>query len=101
MRRGFSAIARQVTTSSVPGPKPVGPRSGPMSQDILSERLSDGWTVAGYATTMLAAGAMTHSILLQKGTSLTEVTIYLNGEKEIARNSAVLAPMPPPKKGIF
>jgi hypothetical protein len=43
--------------------------------DGIQRMLDDGWTVAGYSTVLMAAGAMTHSILLKKGNELVTVNI--------------------------
>jgi hypothetical protein len=70
-------------------------------EDKLAKLLADGWAVAGYSTTIMAAGAMTHSILLQKDASLIQATVIVNSGSEIGRVFTVLSPMPLPKKGWF
>src|SRR5690349_5804050 len=68
-------------------------------RDVLAERLADDWEIKGYSTTIMAAGAMTHSILLQKRDLLDAVTIIITGEKELGRTHQVLSPRPEKKKG--
>lgn len=68
-------------------------------RDRLAEMLADDWTIEGYSTTLMAAGAMTHSILLRKGDLLDAITIIMNGEKELGRTHQVLSPRPEKKKG--
>jgi hypothetical protein len=69
--------------------------------DQLTEMLEDGWTVEGYSNTLMAAGAMTFSVLLRKENRLTAYTVVQNGAKEVVRHAKVLAPMQPQKKGWF
>lgn len=38
--------------------------------DRIRQMLASGWTVEGYSTVIMAAGAMTHSILLRNGDEL-------------------------------
>jgi hypothetical protein len=38
--------------------------------DHIKQMLENGWSVVGYSTVIMAMGAMTHSILLQKGSEL-------------------------------
>lgn len=71
------------------------------SEDRLSEMLADGWEIAGYSIQVLAAGAMTHSLLLRKAHELASITIVFNGAKELGRNFCQIAPMAPQKKGWF
>lgn len=70
-------------------------------RDHLTEMLNDGWSVEGYSNTMMAAGAMTYSILLRKGAKLTAVTIVRGNGVEMGRTINPLAPAPAPKKGWF
>lgn len=72
--------------------------------DELDRLLMSGWKVAGYSTSMLAAGAMTHCVLLQSDDgALATATILLNGQKEVGRHVVQLSPLPaaPPKKGFW
>jgi hypothetical protein len=69
--------------------------------DILTEMVATGWTVAGYSTAMMAAGAMVHSILMRDGDKLTTVNIIKTGDKEVGRTVDVFVPAPPKKKGWF
>jgi len=62
---------------------------------------NDDKLTSGYSTTMMAAGAMTHLILLRKGTVVVVATIIATGEKEIGRTFLRLSPAPEPKKGWF
>lgn len=68
-------------------------------RDVLAERLAADWKVVGYSTTIMAAGAMTHSILLQKGDLLAAVTIVATGNKEAGRQHHAFSPRPEKKKG--
>jgi len=70
-------------------------------EDDLTEMLENGWEIAGYSVAMLAAGAISHNILLKKGPKLTSTTILTQGESETGRIVNVLAPMPEKKKGFF
>jgi len=64
-----------------------------MADQQLTKMLAAGWTVRGYSTTIMAAGAMTHSILLQrKETELAQVTIVLSGSKELGRTFSYFSP---------
>lgn len=71
--------------------------------DELTKLLSDGWVIAGYSVCMLAAGALSHNILLQKNNSLASITVLVNAGREIGRNTTILAPVAvsAPKKGFF
>lgn len=71
--------------------------------DELGKLLADGWDVCGYSVCMLAAGALSHHILLRKGSSLTTFGILQNGKNELTRGPSVLTPKPeaPVKKGFF
>lgn len=70
--------------------------------DTLTNRLKDGWTIEGYSTTIMAAGAMTQSILLRKDDRLESVTIVVNGGQEVGRQFYTLAPAPQPaQKKVF
>jgi hypothetical protein len=82
------------------------PGAGPekmaaQDEDKLVNLLADGWSIIGYSTTIMAAGAMTHSMLLKKGSNLISATVVVTGEKEIGRSFAVLSPMPAAKNGWF
>ncbi|TPN44108.1 MULTISPECIES: hypothetical protein [unclassified Mesorhizobium] len=68
------------------------------SDDKLSRLLASGWSVVGYSTTMMAAGRMTHSVLLQKEHVLISATIVAEGDHEIGRAFTMLAPAPDTKK---
>lgn len=67
----------------------------------IEQMLRDGWDVAGYSVSMMAAGALVHSTLLRKGTRLTSVSVVFNGTTELGRSVNELTAMPAPKKGIF
>lgn len=62
-----------------------------MDREYVARKLQEGWVVAGYSTTIMAAGAMTHSVLLQKGDRLDAFTVVAQGNKELGRNSITLA----------
>jgi hypothetical protein len=70
-------------------------------RDQLTEMLDAGWSIQGYSDTIMAAGAMTHSILLRKENQLAAVTIVRRNGKEMGRTINPLAPMPPPQMGWF
>ncbi|KAA3509679.1 hypothetical protein RMS29_023480 [Agrobacterium rosae] len=72
-------------------------------KDELGNLLKNGWKIKGYSTAMMAAGAMVHSILLQKDLDVVTVNIVKNGGKEVGRTLDVFSP-PPAKakaKGWF
>lgn len=69
--------------------------------DHLQEMLELGWTIEGYSNTLLAAGAMTYSVLLRDGNKLVAVTIVRNAGKEVGRTINQLSPAPAPNKGWF
>jgi hypothetical protein len=53
------------------------------SEARLQEYLANGWTVKGFSSCMLAAGAMTHTVLLEfDGHLVTHTTVVLNGTAE-------------------
>lgn len=66
--------------------------------DQLADMLRDGWIVISYSTSMMAAGAMAHSILLQRSDELASVSVIRANGKELGRTIDVLSPMPQ-KKG--
>lgn len=71
--------------------------------DQIGRLIRDGWSVKGYSTAMMAAGAITHSILLQRDMDVVTVNIVKAGAKEIGRTLDVFSP-PPAKakaKGWF
>jgi hypothetical protein len=70
------------------------------TDDQLAQMLTDGWTIEGYSTTIMAAGAMTHSILLRKDAAISSLTVVVNGEKEVGRVLTPITPKPE-KKGWF
>ncbi len=73
-----------------------------LGEDQLTDMLNDGWTIAGYSVNMMALGALTHNVLLQKGTHLTSITVITQGDGETGRNVNVLSPKPDgKKKGFF
>jgi hypothetical protein len=61
-----------------------------MPSPSFDNLLTDGWEIAGYAVTMMAAGAMTHSLLMRKGKNLRSVTVVVQGDREIGRTSVNL-----------
>lgn len=67
----------------------------------LEQMLVDGWEIAGYSVSMMAAGALVHSTLLRKDTKLTAVSVGFNGAKELGRNVNDLTAITVPKKGFF
>ena len=71
--------------------------------DDIQQLLKNGWEIAGYASNMLAMGAVSHHVLLRQGANLTSVTILVNSGKEVGRTTTVLSPAPsaPAKKGFF
>ncbi|MGE0289297.1 MAG: hypothetical protein AB7I42_26520 [Bradyrhizobium sp.] len=75
--------------------------SADAQKDELAQRLSDGWTIVGYSTAMMAAGAMVHSVLLQKGDGLVTATVVVSAGNELGREIVTLAPAPAPKKGWY
>lgn len=46
--------------------------------EIIRRMLDEGWTVEGYSTVIMAAGAMTHSILLRKGNELVSANTTIS-----------------------
>ena len=60
-------------------------------QNALAASLRDGWVVVGYPSTIMAAGAMTHSVLMQRDADLMTVTVVVNGGREIGRTIIPLA----------
>ncbi len=71
------------------------------NKDQLTEMLENGWAVAGYSSCLMAAGALAHNILLQKESTLTNITVVLNGGKELGRTVSALAPQAPKELGFF
>lgn len=69
--------------------------------DDLTQMLNDGWQIVGYSVCLLAMGAHSHNILLQKEMKLVSTTIITQSESETGRIVNVLAPMPEKKKGFF
>ena len=72
--------------------------------DQLTKMLSEGWAIAGYSVCMMAAGALTHNILMQKEGHLESVSIVTNGSDELGRKIhkfAPKAPEPAKPKGFF
>mgnify|MGYP001546723798 CR=1 FL=1 len=69
--------------------------------DKLTRLLASGWSIAGYSTTMMPTGTMTHSVLLQKEHVLISATIVAEGDHEIGRAFTMLAPAPETKKRRF
>ncbi|MFB9952071.1 hypothetical protein ACFFP0_24750 [Rhizobium puerariae] len=70
-------------------------------EDKLGNLLSHGFEIKAYSTAMMAAGAMVHSILLQKGMDVVTVNIIKTGAKEVGRTVDVFSPPPEKKKGWF
>ena len=71
------------------------------NKDKLTEMLEDGWAVSGYSSCMMAAGALAHNVLLQKNSMLTNITIVINGNKELGRTVTTFAPPMPKELGFF
>ena len=71
------------------------------NKDQLTEMLENGWAVAGYSSCIMAAGALAHNVLLQKGAMLANITVVLHGEKELGRTVSTLAPQAPKELGFF
>jgi Na+-driven multidrug efflux pump len=69
--------------------------------DHLHEMLELGWQIEGYSTTMMAAGALTHSILLRRGSDVAAVNVAVKGAEEVGRYTNLLSPKVPKKKGWF
>ena len=61
-----------------------------MASDSIDDMLTQGWELAGYSVTMMAMGAMTHSVLLRKGSSLRSVTVVVKGDQEVGRTTVYL-----------
>ncbi len=72
-----------------------------INRNELTESLEAGWTVAGYSVCLMVAGATSHHILLQNGTSMKSITVITNSGDELGRASIPLSPAPPEKKGWF
>jgi hypothetical protein len=74
-----------------------------MPNDQLADMLAEGWEIEGYSTTLMAAGAMTHAILLRSGDQLVSCTVVAMGDKELGRNFILLSPklQPAQQKGLF
>ena len=69
--------------------------------DELEAMLADGWVISGYSVCLMAMGATSHHILLQKGTNVSTFTLVLNGGKEVGREAIPISPPRPKKKGFF
>lgn len=69
--------------------------------DEIADYLDDGFVVAGFTTAMMAAGALVHTVLLQKESTLVAINVVKTGEKELGRTVHLLSPKPkaPEKKG--
>jgi hypothetical protein len=72
-----------------------------INRNELTELLEAGWTVSGYSVCLMVAGATSHHILLQNGTSLRSITVITSSGEELGRASIPLSPAPPEKKGWF
>lgn len=80
----------------------MGVRAMSTDNDKLYDLLEAGWSLSGYSTTIMAAGAMTHSVLLSNGPGLVQITVVTQGDKEIGRSWTQLSPAPQvQKKGWF
>ena len=77
------------------------------SDNRLGEMLADGWQIVGHSVCMMAAGALSHHILLQKQADVTSLTRVTMGAKEVGRTWNVFAPVitlekvVPEKRGFF
>lgn len=60
------------------------------TDNSIGELLKDGWEIAGYSSTIMVLGSMTHSILLRKGTRVGLVTVGVKRGREIGRVSIML-----------
>lgn len=71
--------------------------------DELAAHLADGWEIKGYSVCLMAAGATSHHVLLQKGAHVATFGIVNPGPKEITRGLNVISPKPEaaPKRGFF
>jgi hypothetical protein len=65
----------------------------------MEEMLAAGWQVCGYSVSMMALGAVNHSVLLIRGTDMTACNIVYQGGKEMGRSQHQITPTPPVKKG--
>ncbi len=72
-----------------------------INRNELTELLETGWTVSGYSVCLMAAGATSHHILLQNGTSMKSITVITRSGEEPGRASIPLSPTPHEKKGWF
>lgn len=74
-----------------------------MESQAVEDYLKNGWEIAGYSVTMMAAGALVHNILLRKDAALTAVSVITNVNGELGRSVTKLAPKPADtkKKGFF
>ncbi len=70
-------------------------------KDDLAEMLESGWGIAGYSVCLMAAGATSHHILLQKGSNISTFAVVLNAGEELGRGAVTLSPPMPKKKGWF
>lgn len=61
-----------------------------MSTDSFDYLLDQGWEIVGYATDMMAMGAMTHSVLLRKSRNLRSIVVLIQNGREVSRVSVNL-----------
>lgn len=69
--------------------------------DKLLTLMESGWDIAGYSSNVLAAGAMTQSILLRKNNELISVAIVHMGDREVGRTFTPISPLHEKRKGWF
>lgn len=62
-----------------------------MTREEIARKLKDGWTVAGYSTVIMAAGAMNHSTLFQKGEKLEICNVVVSNGRELGRSTTVIS----------
>lgn len=73
-----------------------------MGQEFdIGKMLSEGWQVIGFSTSMMAAGGLAHSILMQREVNVVVATMVHLGNKEIGRTLVGIAPYTEPEKKGF
>ena len=59
--------------------------------DDIQTYLRNGWELSGYSTTVMAMGAMTHSVLLRKEFQLVSIVTVTNNGKIVGTSAVRLA----------